>query len=135
MKEHGRCATRLFRVQQKCDDPGGIPINRTTMLKQEQEFKAWGLAKLAVRNIIIFFLIAETLAIVTLANVIVEQQRKHDETQHVLVQTKEQAAQKIEQLKNEQIETIREMGRIIERQSKLEHDISAMNNRVQKLKR
>lgn len=105
------------------------------MLKQEQEFKAWGLARLAVRNIIVFFLIAETLAILALAKVIVEQQRKHDETQRVLVETKQRAADKIEQLKNEQISTIREMGKIIERQSELEHEISMMNSRLKKLKR
>lgn len=113
----------------------GFPHKPQTMLKQEQEFKAWGLARLAVRNIIVFFLIVETLAIVALAKVIIEQQNKHDETQHALVKTKEQAAQKIEQLKNEQIQTIQEMGKIIDRQIKLEHEISEMNRRIKKFKR
>lgn len=105
------------------------------MLKQEQEFKAWGLTRLAVRNIIVFFLIVETLAIVALSKVIIEQQKRNDDIQHVLVDTKERAANKIEQLKNEQIATIREMGKIIERQTQLEHDIASMNRRVQKIKR
>lgn len=104
------------------------------MLKQEQEFKAWGLTRLAVRNIVVFFLIVETLAIMALSKVIIEQQRKNDDIQRVLVETKERAADKIEQLKNEQIATIREMGKIIERQTQLEHDIALMNRRVQKIK-
>lgn len=105
------------------------------MLQQEKEFKAWGLTRLAVRNIVVFFVIVETLAIIALSKVIIEQQRKHDEVQRVLVDTKERAAEKIEQLKNEQIETMREMGKIIERQTQLEHDIALMNRRVQKIKR
>ena len=104
------------------------------MLKQEQEFKAWGLTRLAVRNIVVFFLIVETLAIMALSKVIIEQQRKNDDIQRVLVETKERGADKMERWKNEQIATIREMGKIIERQTQLEHDIALMNRRVQKIK-
>ena len=104
------------------------------MLKQEQEFKAWGLTRLAVRNIVVFFLIVETLAIMALSKGVREQERKGDDIERVVGETKERGADKMERWKNEQIATIREMGKIIERQTQLEHDIALMNRRVQKIK-
>lgn len=105
------------------------------MLQQEKEFSAWGLSKIAIRNIVVFFIIVELLAIVSLVKIVLQQQVLRDLDKQQLIETKQDNANKIEQLKNEQIKSIQELNRVIELQSELENEIKIVRNRIKNIKK
>jgi len=105
------------------------------MLQQEREFTAWGLSRVAIRNIIVFFIIVELLAIVALVKIVMSQQELREADKKQLVEAERNGAAKIEQLKNEQIQSIEEVARISMHQSELEAEIQRMTKLIEKLKK
>ena len=100
---------------------------------QEREFQAWGLSKLAVRNIVVFFIICLISAMAIMARVI---QAKDDEVRQVyreLIREKDAGAIKIEQLKNENLETLIKINDIIVKQDGIMRKIHAAKSRLKKI--
>lgn len=78
------------------------------MLEQEKYFKAWGLSKIALRNLILFFFSILLIAIAVLSRVVVSlDQQKHDAVLQQ-IKCKEELAQMIDTLLREQIERLQQ---------------------------
>ena len=105
------------------------------MLQQEKEFAAWGLSRVAIRNIVVFFIIAELLAIGALSKIVLEQQKLRDQDKHELIKAKDEAALKIEQLKNEQIQSMQNLEAITDQQRDLDNKIRDLSVKVQRVKK
>lgn len=102
------------------------------MLDQEKEYNAWGLSKIAVRNIVVFFLLSLMFTVTILWR---ENIRLQDERQSAVlreIQCKEEAARIIDTLRKEQIQMLTDA---IEKQDKIEQDIEATQRRLAQLKR
>lgn len=105
------------------------------MLDQVKEFNAWGLSKLAIRNIIVFFFLIETVALVTLGKTIIHQQNLRERDRVLFMEKDNEKAELVERLKNEQIAVIRELNNAIQRQQSLETQIDRLGQRINKIKR
>ena len=92
---------------------------------QEQEFRAWGLSQIAVRNIVVFFIISLITAIGALSRVIVELANERKAVEAELIKSKDQAAIKIEQLKNENLETYLKLHELLQKQQRTDNEIKA----------
>ena len=73
------------------------------MLPQIKEFEAWGLSKIAVRNIVVFFICCLIAAIGIMARVIHVLNAEKSEQYQKLVECKELVAVTVEKLKEEQL--------------------------------
>lgn len=102
------------------------------MLKQEHEFNAWGLSKLAVRNIVVFFLLALILTITVLWREILVLRQEKDEATKREILCKEEASKIIDQLRKEQITML---SVALERQQKIEQEIRQAQEKLSKLRR
>lgn len=96
--------------------------------EQEVEFRAWGLSKIAVRNIVVFFILSLFVAIGSLARVIVSLSGELREANKQIMLAKEQTAEKIEALKNENIETVIKLNDAFILQAKIRDEIEATRN-------
>jgi len=92
-------------------------------LPQEMEFNAWGLSKIAVRNIVVFFILTLLTAIMALSRVIVTQHDQISELYKQQLIDKDRAAQKIEELKNETIKTVDRLNATIYNQVQIREEI------------
>jgi len=90
---------------------------------QEQEFRIWGLSKLAVRNIVVFFILTLLSAIGALAKVIVVIEGKREATEKALIESKEQAAVKVEELKNENLQTFIKLHEVLQKQERIREEL------------
>ena len=102
------------------------------MLKQEQEFTAWGLSRLAVRNIVVFFILALFLTITVLWRQILVIQHQKDEAVKREILCKEESSRIIDALRKEQLAML---AQALERQQKIEAEIRQAQNRLSRLKR
>lgn len=102
------------------------------MLKQEQEFKAWGLSKIAVRNIVVFFfcLLISIIGVLARAYVLKDTERRESDLR--LLECKELATEAVEKFKNEQLE---QMGLLLMRQDSLGKRLNQLTQRLKKLQR
>lgn len=104
-------------------------------LPQEAEFNAWGLSKIAVRNIVVFFILTLLVAISTLARVIVMQHKEVTDLHQQMLIEKDKSAQKIEQLKDETMKILQGLNRALENQGDIKREIQDTKqtlNKVQK---
>ena len=78
------------------------------MLQQEKEFNAWGLSKIAIRNIVVFFICLLICACGVLGRVaiVLDQQRRDSDNR--LIKCKELATEAVAKFKDEQIQQMRE---------------------------
>ncbi len=81
-------------------------------LQQEKEFAAWGLSKLAIRNIVVFFFACLIGAVVYLFQ---DNARLNRE---ILKRSDEKTA-KIEELKNENFKTLLKLNSALEKQAEI----------------
>lgn len=90
---------------------------------QEQEFRIWGLSKLAVRNIVVFFILTLLSGIATLAKVIVVLDNKREMVEAALIRSKEQQAAKVEELKNENLQTFLKLHEVLQKQEQIHQEL------------
>ena len=72
------------------------------MLQQQREFAAWGLTKIAVRNIVVFFITSLIASVIVLY-------RANDKLQERLVSCEQEQAKKVGDLERLHIESVREL--------------------------
>ena len=90
------------------------------MLEQERYFKAWGLSKIALRNLILFFFSILLIAIAILSRVVVTlDQQKHEAVQQQ-IKCKEEMAQTIGGLLREQIQRLQQA---MEKQDRIDEQL------------
>lgn len=112
--------------------------NRFIMEKQtpqELEFKAWGLSKIAVRNIVVFFILTLLTAITTLSRVVVALNDEKRETTRELLNCKDQNALKIEELKNENLRTVLRLNELLVNQSQIKDEIRDAKSTLQQVQK
>lgn len=105
------------------------------MLKQELEFKAWGLSKLAVRNIVVFFLVAQMAGIAYLSKIIIELDDRRQNLQMQLVKSKEDTAAKVEQLKVEHAADLRRFNEVVQKQLEFQQRLNTALTEMKKVRR
>jgi len=103
-------------------------------LEQEREFDAWGLSKLAVRNIVVFFIVALILAIMYLSATIRNKDAEKMKMQAELVMCKEDATKQVERLKDQQIKLMEQIGAIYQKQAEVERNVKQATKTLKKLK-
>ena len=90
---------------------------------QEMEFQAWGLSKIAVRNIVVFFILTLLAGISILGKTIIvlnqEKQALFDE----LIKCKDKGALKIEELKNENLQTVLKLNEVSQNQGDIKEEL------------
>lgn len=100
------------------------------MLQQEKEFAAWGLSKLAVRNIIIFFFAVLLSIIGVLARVNLWLYQDKNEAERREAQCKDEAAQLINTLRLEQIEMLKQT---MAKQEQIEQGLQDAKKKISRL--
>lgn len=103
-------------------------------MPQELEFKAWGISKIAVRNIVVFFIVCLISAIGFLSKVIVVQNDELNRVYRERLQDKDAEALKIEQLKNESLETLIKLNDIIVKQENIRNQIRDARSSLKRIK-
>jgi len=103
-------------------------------LEQEKEFDAWGLSKILVRNIVVGFIVCLLLAIGYLSATIRAKDSAIEQARAELIACKEDATRKVEQLKDQQIELMGQIGAIYEKQIQVERNVQATAKQIKKLK-
>lgn len=99
------------------------------MLEQERYFKAWGLSKIALRNLILFFFSILLIGIAILSRVIVTlDEQKHEAVQQQ-IKCKEEMAQTIDGLLREQIQRLQQA---MEKQDKIEEQLKKTRAAINK---
>lgn len=103
------------------------------MLEQERYFKAWGLSKIALRNLILFFFSILLIGIAILSRVVVTlDQQKHEAVQQQ-IKCKEEMAKTIDGLLREQIQRLQQA---MEKQDKIDEQLrktrAAINKKLMK---
>lgn len=102
------------------------------MLDQEKEYSAWGLSKIAVRNIVVFFLLTLMFTATVLWRENIRLQEERQKAVQREVQCKEEAARIIDLLRKEQIQMLTDA---MNKQQKIEQEIEATQRRLAQLKR
>lgn len=100
------------------------------MLRQEQEFAAWGLSRLAIRNIILFFFAILLVIIAALCRVCVWLYHDKLEAERREAQGKDEAARMINTLRLEQIEMLKQA---MSRQEKIEDGLEDAKEQLKRL--
>lgn len=100
------------------------------MLQQEKEFSAWGLSKLAVRNIIIFFFAVLLTIIAALARISVWLYQEVKSAQLRETQCKDASAQTINALRVEQLEMLKTT---MAKQEEIEQGLQAAKRKIDKI--
>lgn len=90
---------------------------------QELEFQAWGLSKIAVRNIVVFFILTLLTAITILAKTIVVLNQEKQAVFEELIKCKDKGALKIEELKNENLQTVLKLNEVSQSHGQIREDI------------
>ena len=105
------------------------------MLNQELEFKAWGLSKLTIQNIVVFFFVAQMAGIGYLCKVIIELEASRQSLQTELVKSKDQTAAKIEQLKVEHAADLRRFNEVVQKQLEFQQRLNSALTQMKKVRR
>lgn len=102
---------------------------------QETEFRSWGLSKIAVRNIVVFFILTLLTAITTLSRVVVVQNKEKQDLFRELLKAKDQGALKIEELKNENLRTVLKLNELLVNQSQIREEIRDTKQTLQQVQK
>lgn len=100
------------------------------MLQQEKEFAAWGLSKLAVRNIIIFFFAILLTATAALTRITVWLYQEAKAAERREMDCRNQSAEIINRLRVEQIDMLQ---KTMVRQEEIEQGLQEAKRRLNKL--
>jgi len=103
--------------------------------QQELEFQIWGLSRIARRNIIVFFILCLISAIAALSRVIVIQNQQLQQVNQQLLNSKDQGALKIEELKNENLKTILRINELLIRQDQIREEIRSAKTTLNEVKK
>lgn len=104
------------------------------MLDQERIFKIWGFAgNLAIRNIIVFFLLAQMSAIVYYVDLNNRKDKVIDEAKKALVEAKEETTRKVEQLNEKHLKSVQDISDYFKKQSEIERDVRETAQNIEKL--
>jgi len=90
---------------------------------QELEFRAWGLSKIAVRNIVVFFILTLLSAIGVLSKTIVFLHDKKEAVEQALIRSNEEKSKKIEELKNENLQTYLKLHEVLIKQEAINKEL------------
>lgn len=103
-------------------------------LPQELEFIAWGLSKIAVRNIVIFFIITLMGAISALSWVVVLLFKENNSlNKEILIQATE-SAQRYQDLQNENLKNQVRINEVLLKQREIRHDIEEAQTTIETVK-
>jgi len=105
------------------------------MLEQQKEFNAWGLSKLAIRNIVVFFIVAQMSAIGYLLRVVFVVEEKRERLEQALVKSKDDAAIKIEQLKKEHENDLKMFNLLIQKQLEIQQRLNRAMQDVNQIRK
>ena len=102
---------------------------------QEMEFKAWGLSKIAVRNIVVFFILTLLSGIGLLAKTVIVLNEEKAQVFNELLKCKDQGALKIEELKNENLQGVLKLNEVLQNQDKILEDLREAKKALQDVKK
>ena len=106
-----------------------LQINLPVMsLQQSKEFAAWGLSKLAVRNIVVFFFACLISAV---AYLFTENNRLNRE----LLKRSDDKTAKVEELKNENFKTLLKLQEAFQKQAEILARIQEAEREMKRLKK
>lgn len=101
------------------------------MLQQEKEFNAWGLSKIAVRNIVVFFICLLIMACGVLVRVAVVLDNQRRDSDNRLIECKELAIEAVTKFKDEQLDMMRNFYL---RQDTINNRLESLQRKLKRLK-
>lgn len=97
-------------------------------LQQEKEFAAWGLSKLAIRNIVVFFFAC------LIATVVYLNQENNRLNRELLKRSDEKTA-KVEELKDQNFKTLLKLQEAFQKQAEIQATIKEAEREMKRLKK
>ncbi len=104
-------------------------------IPQELEFRAWGLSRIAVRNIVVFFILTLLSAIGVLAKTIVFLHDKKEAVEHELIKINKEKSQKIEELKNENFQIYLKLQEVLIKQELINKELHETKQTLKTIQR
>ena len=106
-----------------------LQINLPVMsLQQSKEFAAWGLSKLAVRNIVVFFFAC-------LIGTVVYLNQENNRLNRELLKRSDEKTAKVEELKNENFKTLLKLQEAFQKQAEILARIQEAEREMKRLKK
>ena len=102
---------------------------------QEMEFQAWGLSKIAVRNIVVFFILTLLSGIGLLAKTVIVLNNEKAEVFNELLKCKDQGAIKIEELKNENLQGVLKLEEVLRKQDAIREELTEAKKALSELRK
>jgi len=97
-------------------------------LQQEKEFAAWGLSKLAVRNIVVFFFAC-------LIGTVIYLNQENNRLNRELLKRSDEKTAKVEELKDQNFKTLLKLQEAFQKQAEIQAQIQEAEREMKRLKK